>query len=108
MKKHLGISAWILMLAAAIACTNISRDVLSDGRSVFSGGREEIARVETLEGTVLDSQTGKGIPGATVELKNANLGVGYFKTVTDSRGRYRIDGFIKNISYNVTVLAGDT
>lgn len=106
MKKHFGAFAWILILATAITCANVSRDVLTDGRSVFSGGGEDISRVETLEGTVLDSQTGKGIPGATVELKNANLGVGYFKTVTDSRGHYRIDGFIKNISYNVTVLAG--
>ncbi|MBP7584231.1 MAG: carboxypeptidase regulatory-like domain-containing protein [Spirochaetes bacterium] len=105
MKKIHGVASLLLIFAAVLSCANISRDVLTDGRAVFSGNGGELPRSEALEGSVLDSKTGKGVPGAIVELKNANLGVGYFRTVTDSRGRYRIADFLKNISYSATVVA---
>ena len=77
MKKIHGVASLTLILAAVLACANISRDVLTDGRAVFSGDAGEIPRSEALEGSVLDSKTGKGVSSAIVELKNANLGVGY-------------------------------
>ncbi|HQO01736.1 MAG TPA: carboxypeptidase regulatory-like domain-containing protein [Spirochaetota bacterium] len=90
-------------MVIASSCTGTGRDTLFDGRSVYRGGDSAVAMSDAIEGQVYDYRTKKGIPAASVEIKNANLGVGYYKTKTDSRGRFRIDDFIRHVEYRVTV-----
>ncbi len=105
MKTRVAIRLCCIILAcAAFTCRNSGRDVLSDGRSVYRPA-DEAPKTERLEGTVFDSTSRKGIPGAVVELKNANLGVGYYRVTTDSNGRYGIAEFIKQVQYRVSVAA---
>jgi hypothetical protein len=49
------------------------------------------AGAQRVEGTVVDSFTGDGIPGVNVEIVASNS-QGIYSAVTDTQGRFRIDG----------------
>lgn len=57
------------------------------------------------EGFVLDSKTKLGIENATVEMKNQNLGVGYYVVKTNKDGYFQIKDFIPEINYQITIQA---
>lgn len=99
------ISGIIILFSVVIVsyCTGTGRDTLFDGRSVYRGGDEAVSASDVIEGRVYDLKSKKGIPDAAVEIKNADLGVGYYRTKTDSRGRFRIEEFIRHIRYRVSV-----
>lgn len=106
MKKASSISTLVILLAGALACATTGREVLPDGRTVYKkADSAELSRVEVIEGTVVDAATRKGIRGATVEIKNVNMGMGYYRLETDSSGRFRIDDFIKHVRYRIEVSA---
>ena len=59
------------------------------------------ATAQTVEGTVIDSTSGNGLAGARVEIALAAagpIGEAAYTAVTDSQGRFRIDG-VKNGVY---------
>ncbi|RPI93673.1 MAG: hypothetical protein EHM32_07710, partial [Spirochaetales bacterium] len=85
--KTARIASLFILVAAALSCATAGREVLPDGRAVYKkAGSADIARSEVIEGTVTDASTRKGIRGATVEIKNANMGMGYYRLETDSSG----------------------
>jgi len=91
MKRNMFSRIIILCVMVMVSsCTGTGRDTLFDGRSVFTGDDGRISGADVIEGRVYDYRTRKGISGASVEIKNANLGVGYYKTRTDSRGRLKL------------------
>lgn len=100
---------WIgLMIAVvgAVSCSSVERIVRGDGTSAYEKtDRAALEKKDAIVGLVRDSVTGKGVPNAIVEIKNANMGVGYYKVTTDSGGRFRVDDFIKNIRYAIEISA---
>jgi len=104
--KTARLASFFILIAAAFSCATAGREVLPDGRAVYKrAGSADLARSEVIEGTVTDAATRKGIRGATVEIKNANMGMGYYRLETDSGGRFRIDDFIKHVRYRIEVSA---
>lgn len=104
--KTASIAPLIILLAGALACATAGREVLPDGRTVYKKApSSDLARSEVIEGTVIDAVTRKGIRGATVEIKNANMGMGYYRIETDSGGRFRVDEFIRHVRYRIEVSA---
>ena len=96
----------IPVLALSLSCATAGKEVLGDGRTVYQkADTAALHKKETIEGLVLDASTKKGIRGAVVEIKNANLGMGYYRLETDSKGRFSIDDFIKHVRYNIEVTA---
>jgi len=81
-----------LLLAAILICPPAHAAGNVDGRDV-------------IDGTVTDAATGKPVKGAVVEIKNANLGVGYYRLTTDSKGYFRVDDFIRHLRYRIEVTA---
>ncbi len=81
-----------LLLAAILICLPAHAAGNVDGRDV-------------IDGTVKDAATGKPVKGAIVEIKNANLGVGYYRLTTDSMGYFRVDDFIRHLRYRIDVTA---
>ncbi|MCB1179687.1 MAG: carboxypeptidase regulatory-like domain-containing protein, partial [Leptospiraceae bacterium] len=60
---------------------------------------------DILTGTILEKNKKTPIAGAVVEIKNKNLGVGYYKTTTDKEGNFKIDDFLTQIDYNIEIIA---
>jgi len=106
MKKLRGLTSAIILLSALFTITGAFSDVNTgeNGGRIY-GDSPEIEKVKHLEGTVTDINTKKPVKGAVIEIKNSNRGVGYYKTETDSKGRYRIDDFIPQIRYDLEVTA---
>jgi uncharacterized protein YfaS (alpha-2-macroglobulin family) len=77
---------------------------LDDGRSKYAEGKKLSGR-SAIEGYVIDAGTKKGIKNAKVEIKNANMGVGYYVRETDWNGYFKIDDFIPYVKYRVEVTA---
>ncbi len=63
----------------------------------------EVNKSEIFRGRVIDQSTNLGIPEAIIELKNSNLGVGYYKVETDKLGYFEIKNFIFKINYKLTI-----
>ncbi|MCU0844176.1 MAG: carboxypeptidase regulatory-like domain-containing protein [Spirochaetes bacterium] len=104
--KTARIASLFILVATALSCATTGREVLPDGRAVYKkAGSADIARSEVIEGTVTDAATRKGIRGATVEIKNANMGMGYYRLETDSSGAFRIVDFIKHVRYRIEISA---
>ncbi len=97
-------AGFMLLLFAAVSCAGTDIKVRKDGTRVYGGG-SELSSSETITGRVVDSVTGRGISGAAVEIKNANMGVGYYKALSGSDGVFEITGFIKSIKYVMAVQA---
>ncbi len=90
----------------ASACASMGPRVLEDGRTRFgSAGTRELKKAAVIEGYVIDSTTRKGIPGATVEIKNAGFGIGYYRLTTSGSGHFRIDDFIQHVRYTIEAVA---
>ncbi len=102
--KRMTLLAMTAVLSAAVLSSCVTPSVKKDkeGRSVYSSS-EEIEKKSYIEGTIRDYTTEKPVEGAVVEIKNASRGVGYYKTETDSSGKYRIEDFIRNIKYEISV-----
>lgn len=66
--------------------------------------KKQIER-DFLQGFVLDKVTKKGIKNATIEIKNINLGVGYYKIQTDENGFFKIKDFIRQVQYSMDITA---
>ncbi len=97
---------FFILIAAVLSCATAGREVLPDGRTVYKkASTADLARPEVIEGTVIDAATRKVIRGATVEIKNANMGMGYYRLETDSGGAFLIDDFIKHVRYRIEVSA---
>ncbi len=104
MRNALGIAV-VMAVFFSMACSSLTKH-LANGRTVYGEtDREALEEKDYIEGYVLDSKTKKGIEGAIVEVKNANMGVGYYRLTTDSDGYFRIDDFIKHIRYAIEVVA---
>jgi hypothetical protein len=96
----------VLAVAFSVSCASITKLHLADGRTVYKKSDQRgLEEKDYIEGYVLDSTKKKGIEGATVEIKNVNLGVGYYSIKTDSKGYFRIDDFIKYVQYKIEVVA---
>ncbi|MCL2025436.1 MAG: carboxypeptidase regulatory-like domain-containing protein [Leptospirales bacterium] len=65
----------------------------------------DISADAVLSGKIIDRTTKKPIRNAYVEIKNANLGVGYYLSQTDNSGNFTIKNFIPYIQYNIEVTA---
>ena len=78
---------------------------LDDGRSIYISDGKKLSGKTDVEGQVIDAKTKKGIPGANVEMKNANMGVGYYTRETDRNGYFKIEDFIAHVKYSVEVIA---
>jgi len=57
------------------------------------------------QGFVMDAKTKRGIENATVEMKNLNLGVGFYSVKTDKKGFFEIKDFIPEINYQLSIEA---
>ncbi len=66
---------------------------------------ENFSSKNIYEGYVLEAKTKRGIENATVELKNQNLGVGYYSVKTDKKGFFQIKDFIPEINYKLSIQA---
>lgn len=73
---------------------------LSDAKSA-----KDVEKDDVIEGHVTDVSTRKPIKGVVVEIKNANLGIGYYRLTTDSQGYYHISNFIKHMRYRIEATA---
>ncbi len=102
--------SWIATLCAVIMSAIMMSDtmprIVSSGESgTLFAKSADLEEKAYIEGTVTDSVTGKPVKGAVVEIKNANRGVGYYKTETDRSGYYKINDFIPYIKYEVEISA---
>lgn len=67
--------------------------------------KQKLDAIANFEGIVIDSITKKPIPDAEIELKNSNLGVGYYKSKTDKTGNFLVKDFITEIDYKLSIRA---
>lgn len=86
------------------SCDTAGIKKLQDGRSIYSGGKK-LSGKSAIEGYVVNASTGKGIKGARVEIKNANMGVGYYLRETEYSGYFKIEDFIPYVKYMTEVSA---
>jgi alpha-2-macroglobulin len=88
-----------------LTCDTAGVKHLSDGRSKYTGDGKKISDKTAIEGYVIDAGTKKGIKNAKVEIKNANMGIGFYVRETDWNGFFKIDDFIPYVKYMVEVTA---
>ncbi len=95
-----------LLTLVVTGCTTTGKKHMEDGTVVYTGPRDEKLEKEyTLRGRVRDADDRDGVAGATVELKNAQMGVGYYLEKTDSSGEFTIENFIPQVRYVIEVVA---
>ncbi|MBP7734900.1 MAG: carboxypeptidase regulatory-like domain-containing protein [Spirochaetes bacterium] len=105
MLQRIALAIVILTVGVSyISCDTAGVKRLSDGRSQY-GETKKLSGKSTIEGYVQDAATKKRIKGARVEIKNANMGVGYYLRETGADGYFKIDDFIPYIKYMVEVSA---
>jgi hypothetical protein len=105
MHKKIMISVIVLTACwMCISCDTAGVKRLDDGRSKYSGGKK-LSGKSAIDGHVIDAGTKKGIARAKVEIKNTNMGVGYYVRDTDWSGYFKIDDFIPYVKYMVEVTA---
>ncbi len=73
--------------------------------TIYKKDHIDLSQKDIIFGTITDSNTKRAIGGAVVELKNANFGLGYYRVKTDSSGNFRIDDFIKHVTYKMEISA---
>jgi len=95
----------ILATCFAAACSTPGSRKTADGLTVFDDEGKRLSSKSVIEGRVVESSTGRGVKGARVEIKNANMGLGYYLRETDSSGNFSIDDFIPRIKYIIEVSA---
>ncbi len=106
MLKKITLNVFILALGVLfISCDTAGIKRLSDGRSQYGSDNKKLSGKSTIEGYVIDAVTKKGIKNAKVEIKNANMGVGYYLRETEWNGYFKIDDFIPYVKYMVEVSA---
>ena len=66
---------------------------------------ESFTAKNSYQGFVMDAKTKRGIENATVEMKNLNLGVGFYSVKTDKKGFFEIKDFIPEINYQLSIEA---
>lgn len=91
-------------LAAAVSCASVKINKKQEGARVYEKNeRVSLSEEKSIRGKIINSKTGKPVPEARVEVKNANMGIGYYLTKSDSNGNFRIDNFISQLRYIVEV-----
>ena len=110
MKLRLHFAPLILCALALFACagTQVERTVTEDGRSKYAGSTaSELQKKNRICGRVKTIDRHKTVPvaSAVVEIKNENLGVGYYKVTTDRSGYFEIDDVLPHIRYVIDVSA---
>jgi hypothetical protein len=98
----------VIILSASwifISCDTAGVKRLDDGRSKYTGDGRKLTGKSAIEGQVIDAGTKKGIKNAKVEIKNANMGIGYYLRETEWNGYFKIDDFIPYVKYMVEVSA---
>lgn len=88
-----------------LSCDTAEVKRLSDGRSLYGGDSKKLSGKSAIQGYVIDAATKKGIKNAKVEIKNANMGVGYYLRETEWNGYFKIEDFIPYVKYMVEVSA---
>ncbi len=63
----------------------------------------QAAKKDGVYGCIMDSETRTPLARVTLEMKNANFGLGYYKVVSDASGNFYIPDFIKHIRYRIEV-----
>ena len=106
--KILAVS-FLLLIGSIFLDSAFSDSVTTEGgNTVYTDNLPKLEK-SYIEGTITDSTSTtrqpKPISGATVEFKNSNRGVGYYKTTTDRNGYYKIDDFIPYIRYDIEITA---
>lgn len=84
-------------------CDETGVERLPDGRTRYTGDTKPLELKSSIKGLVVDATTKKGIKSARIEMKNANMGVGYYERKTDGGGRFQIDDFIPHVTYRIEV-----
>lgn len=106
MLKKITVNVAILAFSVVfLSCDTAGVKRLSDGRSQYGGDNKKLSGKSTIEGYVINTTTKKGIKNAKVEIKNANMGVGYYLRETEWNGYFKIDDFIPYVKYMVEVSA---
>ena len=59
----------------------------------------------TITGEIIDNTTQKPIVGADIEIKNKNLGVGYYRVTSNSQGVFTLEDYIPDIEYKAEIRA---
>src|SRR4030042_6760473 len=99
-------SAILLSLGCCfMSCDTAEVKRLQDGRSTYYADGKKLSGKSVVEGYVVDATTKKGIKNARVEMKNANMGVGYYERETEWNGYFKIDDFIPYVKYIVEASA---
>jgi len=78
----------VTVLAVLIPTVALGQENAEDPAAVG----DSVPRTGLLEGRVLDSESGKGTPGAQVFAHHLDTGMVFSAPPTDERGRYRIEG----------------
>ena len=105
MRKRILFCLMLTLIASLSACSSFDVAKLFDGSSVYSSNDTSIGDEAILNGKVINRKTKKPVANASVEIKNANLGVGYYTATTNSSGSFTIRDFIPYIQYNIEVNA---
>ena len=104
MKRIIFHSIIVILSILPMMCSQTpTRHILPDGRIIYKGGQKDVSDVDTIGGRIVDYQTGKGLRNADVEIKNINLGIGYYKVKTDSSGEFRVRDYLKRVEYEIGV-----
>jgi protocatechuate 3,4-dioxygenase beta subunit len=104
--KKLMFLSFIAVIMTLNACSTAPVRKLDDGRSVYkTEDGSGIRREAVINGHVYDNKTGRPVKGASVEIKNANMGVGYYMVRTDGGGSFTVRDFIPHIQYVIEVAA---
>lgn len=102
--KMLIASLIFIPLLYGCASTTGIKKITDEGKVVYNKPSTD-EKSWVISGKVVDSATKKGISGATVEIKNADGGIGFYKLETDMSGKFELKDYIKNIRYNIDVSA---
>ncbi len=96
----------VILAALAVSCSGQSLRQEGRKEKVYSAGETpDLKKADSIKGTVYDSTTKKPVPGARIEIKNANLGVGYYLLKTDSAGKFEVRDFIPHLNYIIEIEA---
>lgn len=99
----------IFMLIGAVlllSCESSQMLKTDDARTKYADSNlDDVKKDKNIYGTVYDAVTKNPVPDAVIEIKNMNMGVGYYKVKTDRKGRYKVEDFIPHINYIMEVTA---
>ncbi|MCP4134997.1 MAG: hypothetical protein GY754_28745 [bacterium] len=110
-RRFLNVLLFVLCTAVLFSCSTfgVKKETLDDGRKVYTTDSKDgkLSEEAVIKGRVVTGYRDKEKPiaNATVELKNANMGMGYYLAKTDSNGNFEIKGYITQVSYILEVIA---